>query len=114
MPADTDRIRDAARRSEIGPSGVREIRCGRGMHSADSLDCARRRSPMRQRQIEPVSTRLLKVGLEVFPVYGDERSGWSMDPIDLTPDTPKWLRYDSLDELFFALLNLNVTPEGQA
>jgi hypothetical protein len=69
---------------------------------------------MRQRQIEPVNTRLLKVGLEVFPVYGDERSGWSMDPIDLTPDTPKWLRYDSLDELFFALLNLNVTPEGQA
>jgi hypothetical protein len=61
-----------------------------------------------------VNTRLLKVGLEVFPVYGDERSGWSMDPIDLTPDTPKWLRYESLDELFFALLNLNVTPEGQA
>jgi hypothetical protein len=69
---------------------------------------------MRQRQLEPVNTRLLKVGLEVFPVYGDERSGWSMDPVDLTPDTPKWLRYDSLDELFFALLNLNVTPEGQA
>jgi hypothetical protein len=69
---------------------------------------------MRQRQIEPVHTQLLKVGLEIFPVYGDERSGWSMDPIDLTPDTPKWLRYDSLDELFFALLNLNVTPEGQA
>ena len=37
-----------------------------------------------------------------------------MDPIDLRPDTPKWLRYDSLDELFFALLNLNVSPEGQA
>ena len=66
------------------------------------------------RQIEPVNARLLKVGLEVFPVYGDERSGWSMDPIDLGPDTPKWLRYDSLDELFFALLNLNVTPEGSA
>jgi hypothetical protein len=69
---------------------------------------------MSQRSIEPVNTRLLKVGMEVFPVYGDERSGWSMDPVDLTPDTPKWLRYDSLDELFFALLNLNVTPEGQA
>jgi hypothetical protein len=72
----------------------------------------RRREPMRQ--IEPVNARLLKVGLEVFPVYGDERSGWSMDPIDLLPEAPKWLRYDSLDELFFALLNLNVTPEGQA
>ena len=69
---------------------------------------------MSQRQIGPVNTRLLKVGMEVFPVYGDECSGWSMDPVDLTPDTPKWLRYDSLDELFFALLNLNVMPEGQA
>jgi len=69
---------------------------------------------MAQRQIEAVNTQLLKVGLEVFPVYGDERSGWSMDPVDLTPDTPKWLRYDSLDELFFALLNLNVMPEGRA
>lgn len=69
---------------------------------------------MSQRMVDPVKTRLLKVGLEVFPVYGDERSGWSMDPIDLTPETPKWLRYDSLDELFFALLNLNVAPEGQA
>ena len=71
-------------------------------------------APKPMRQIEPVNARLLKVGLEVFPVYGDERSGWSMDPIDLGPDTPKWLRYDSLDELFFALLNLNVTPEGSA
>jgi hypothetical protein len=69
---------------------------------------------MGPRQVEPVHARLLKVGLEVFPVYGDERSGWSMDPIDLTPETPKWLRYDSLDELFFALLNLNLMPEGQA
>jgi hypothetical protein len=69
---------------------------------------------MRQRAVEPVSTRLLQVGTEVFPVYGDEGNGWSMDPIDLTPETPKWLRYDSIDELFFALLNLNVAPEGQA
>lgn len=64
--------------------------------------------------VEPVNARLLQVGLEVFPVYGDERSGWSMDPIDLRPDAPKWMRYDSLDELFFALLNLNVMTEGQA
>lgn len=69
---------------------------------------------MRSRHIEPVNTQLLKVGLEVFPVYGDDRLGWSMDPVDLTPDTPKWLRYDSIDELFFALLNLNVMPEGRA
>ena len=66
------------------------------------------------RHIEPVNTQLLKIGQEVFPVYGDERSGWSMDPIDLAPETPKWLRHDSIDELFFALLNLNVMPEGRA
>lgn len=69
---------------------------------------------MRQRAKEPVNTQLLKVGLEVFPVYGDDRSGWSMDPIDLAPETPRWLRYESIDELFFALLNLNVAPEGSA
>jgi hypothetical protein len=69
---------------------------------------------MGQAHIRPVNTRLLKVGLEVFPVYGDERSGWSVDPVDLCPETPRWLRYESLDELFFALLNLNVMPEGQA
>ena len=69
---------------------------------------------MRQRGIEAVNTQLLKVGLEVFPVYGDERSGWSMDPVDLAPEAPKWARYESLDELFFALLNLNVAPEGRA
>lgn len=69
---------------------------------------------MKQRAIGAVNTRLLKVGMEVFPVYGDERAGWSMDPIDLSPETPRWLRYESIDELFFALLNLNVTAEGSA
>ncbi len=69
---------------------------------------------MRHSRLAPVNTKLLKVGLEVFPVYGDERSGWSMDPVDLAPETPKGLRYDSLDELFFVLVNLNVSPEGQA
>jgi hypothetical protein len=69
---------------------------------------------MIRNQLQPVSTKLLKVGLEVFPVYGDERQGWSMDPIDFAPETPRWLRYESLDELFFALINLNVGPEGEA
>jgi len=61
-----------------------------------------------------VSARLLKIGLEVFPVYGDEKSGWSVDPGDLYPQMPIWFRYRSLDELFFALVNLNISPEGQA
>ena len=64
--------------------------------------------------LRPINAQLLKVGLEVFPVYGDERTGWSMDPIDLGPNTPKAHRYDSLEELFFALVNLNVSPEGTA
>ena len=61
-----------------------------------------------------VNARLLKVGLEVFPVYGDETSGWSVDPGDLYPQMPVWFRYQSLDELFFALVNLNNAPEGNA
>ena len=61
-----------------------------------------------------VNARLLKVGLEVFPVYGDETSGFSVDPGDLYPQMPVLFRYQSLDELFFALVNLNLSPEGQA
>ncbi len=66
------------------------------------------------RRVTPIDTRLLQVGLEVFPVYGNDKDGFSMDPIDLVPGTPKKFRYDSLDELFFALLNLNVMAEGSA
>ena len=61
-----------------------------------------------------VKTQLLQVGLEVFPVYGDEKTGWSVDAGDCYPQMPPWFRYGSLDELFFALVNLNISPEGQA
>lgn len=61
-----------------------------------------------------LSTTLLKIGLEVFPVYGDEASGWSMNAEDFSPTSPALFRYRSLDELFFALVNLNVSEEGQA
>jgi hypothetical protein len=61
-----------------------------------------------------VNAQLVKIGMEVFPVYGDETSGFSVDPGDLYPQMPMWFRYRSLDELFFALVNLNVSPEGQA
>lgn len=61
-----------------------------------------------------VSAQLMKIGLEVFPVYGDESSGFSVDPGDLYPQMPAWFRYSSLDELFFALVNLNIGPEGRA
>ena len=61
-----------------------------------------------------VNARLLKIGLEVFPVYGDEKTGWSVDPGDLYPQMPLWFRYQSLDELFFALVNLCAGPRGEA
>jgi len=61
-----------------------------------------------------VNAQLLKVGLEVFPVYGDEKSGFSVDPGDLIPQIPICCRYQSLDELFFALVNLNIATEGKA
>ena len=58
--------------------------------------------------------QLLKVGLEVFPVYGDELSGFSVDPGDLYPMIPAGFRYQSIDELFFALVNLNLSEDGRA
>ncbi len=49
----------------------------------------------------------LRVGDEVFPVYGDPVRGWSPradDFHDLPPASP--YVYASLEELFFALVNL--------
>lgn len=59
-------------------------------------------------------TELMQVGEEVFPVYGDDRSGFSVDPGDFGPKLPPRFRYRSRDELFFALVNLNVGKEGRA
>lgn len=72
---------------------------------------------MKAHQAQPQGTvhaQLMQIGVEVFPVYGDETSGFSVDPGDLYPQMPAWFRYGSLDELFFALVNLNVGPEGRA
>ena len=57
---------------------------------------------------------LLKIGTEVFRVYGDEQSGWSVDPGDLHLLAPAQFRYGSIEELFFALVNLNLSVEGSA
>lgn len=57
----------------------------------------------------------LRVGGEVFPVYGDAVRGWSPRPQDfwgLVQCSP--YVYGSLDELFFALVNLCVGPRGEA
>jgi len=71
-------------------------------------------NPVQSQHQVAVNAQLMKIGLEVFPVYGDENSGFSVDPGDLYPQMPAWFRYSSLDELFFALVNLNIGPEGSA
>jgi len=57
---------------------------------------------------------LLQIGLEVVPVYGDDAKGWSVEPGDLSCGLPACFRYRTLDELFFALVNMNLSSEGQA
>lgn len=60
-----------------------------------------------------VNTRFLQIGLEIVPVYGNDDCGWSLDAEEL-PGTSVGLRYESLDELFFVLVNMNVSREGIA
>ena len=57
----------------------------------------------------------LRIGGDVFPIYGDALRGWSPRPDDfrgLTACSP--YVYGSLDELFFALVNLCTAPWGKA
>ena len=61
-----------------------------------------------------IRTRYVKIGKQLFLVYGDERSGWSLDRNDVCLQAPSRFRYGSVSELVFALVNLCVTPEGQA
>jgi hypothetical protein len=55
------------------------------------------------------------VGGDVFPVYGDALRGWSTRPDDFRDFAAcsPWV-YASLDELFFALVNLCAGPRGDA
>jgi len=67
---------------------------------------------MTSAQSEPVvQARLLQVGSEVFPVYGDDATGWSFEPGTQTPRVPI---YRTIDELFFALVNMKLSIEGWA
>jgi len=55
----------------------------------------------------PVNERYLRIGRGVWPVYGDDLRGWSLRPDDfrsLVECSP--YVYGSVDELFFALVNL--------
>ena len=57
---------------------------------------------------------IVRIGSEVFAIYGDDTHGWSVDPPDLDPQMPMGFRYQTLDELFFALVNMNLSVEGRA
>lgn len=58
---------------------------------------------LRQREQERT---YLRVGSQVFPVYGDPLRGWSPRPDDFSGRAASPYVYPSLDELFFALVNL--------
>ncbi len=57
---------------------------------------------------------VVKIGGDTFAVFGNDECGWSIDPGDLSPEAPAGYRYQSRDELFFALVNLYVAEEGRA
>lgn len=62
----------------------------------------------------PLRAQLMRVGREVFPVYGDERCGFTIDPVDMLTGGCSAGRYATLDELYFALVNFNSAAEGRA
>ncbi len=62
----------------------------------------------------PINARLLQVGAEIVPVYGNDTSGWTLESDDLHHHTRVLQRYRSLDELFFVLVNLATGSEGSA
>ena len=59
------------------------------------------------------SRTYLRIGAAVYPVYGDEVRGWSLRADDfgsVLAVTP-WV-YGSIDEIFFALVNLSTQARG--
>jgi hypothetical protein len=55
----------------------------------------------------------LRVGAGVYPVYGDDVRGWSprADDFQGLGGSSPWV-YESIDELFFALVNLCVSQSA--
>ena len=54
---------------------------------------------------------LLQIGAELIPIYGSDETGWSLEPSTLAP---RVLLYRTREELFFALVNMQVSAEGSA
>lgn len=65
----------------------------------------------RTRSETVVHARLLQIGSEVVPVYGDDTSGWSFE---LGLQKARMPIYRTIDELYFALVNMNLSEEGSA
>ena len=58
------------------------------------------------------SRTYLRIGAAVYPVYGDDVRGWSLcaDDFGAVLAATPWV-YGSIDEIFFALVNLvNADP----
>jgi hypothetical protein len=65
---------------------------------------------MSQQRFDTVpDTYVLRIGHDLYPIYGHDACGWSIDRRDLSQPTTTQFRYDSLDEIFFALVNLHVS-----
>jgi hypothetical protein len=57
---------------------------------------------------------LLNVGTEVYPVYGSDQLGWTLDSGDLHADVGAQFRYQTLEELFFVIVNFSIATNGRA
>jgi hypothetical protein len=57
---------------------------------------------------------LMQVGAEVYSVYGSEEVGWRLGGRDLHSLVSPAFRYETLEELFFALVNFTLASEGRA
>ena len=65
-------------------------------------------------QNEELERTYLRIGRDVFPVYGDQWRGFSPIAQDIGELGVESLNvYGSLDELYFALVNLCVAKAGQ-
>jgi len=61
-----------------------------------------------------VETHYFQIGEDFIPIYGNDRCGWSLEAEDFRGESAAALRYRSVDELLFALINMHFNSEGTA
>jgi hypothetical protein len=65
---------------------------------------------MSQHRFDTVpDTYVVRIGHDLYPIYGHDACGWSIDRRDLLRPTATQFRYESLDEIVFALVNLHLS-----